>query len=857
MKGFFDMDALDIVPLTKAKRIKPTVKQEIYTCEGCALYKNCNGKIDYAGKGKQGILIVLEQATTTSDRLQNPLTGETKHIIASLCEGANLSLQDVHVVNSIRCIGKINKATIGACRGLLEQTIQELQPRSIITIGAQALNVLIGDMITVGGTGARSKGDWSLPSYKWEGGAIPYHKGKCTIYPTYGVRDLITSRYNKVMELKMLNQFIAAKKGKEYVDYTNLNIELLTSVSEIKNALLNMETEDVVAFDYETTGLQPFKKGHEIIAMSVATKEKAYGFKVTNAIIPHIKHFLESDVPKVMHNIKYELLWSKHIFGVDVNNVVADTMLVAHSINNAPSIVGLKFQTFLYFGIAGYDDTIAPYLKAKDKSVHSFNQLYYMKQQGELVHILEDLLTYCAYDSLYTIWLYYEQKKQIDSHMQVGVDLFLESAKVFSEIEYKGMRIDENVVADNMRKLTLNLQELEEKINNTKEVRQWNLPTEFNFGSNKDMGVLLYDILGYKAYKKTTGGANSTDKEALEKIIEKEDSEFLKLVLEHKAMLKMRDTYLIGLERGTIDGYIRPSFNLHTVQTFRSSSSGPNFQNIPKRDKLAASMIRTAFIPDKGAFIEELDFSSLEVNISQCYNQDNNLLKYLTDPAHNMHTDSACDIFLRTKETMLKEERNQTKGGFVFAQSYGSSYKNCAKNMWDNMGEASKKHLASKGYNTLDKFTEIVANAENEFWNVRFKRWGQWKRENWNDYQKNGYIDLYTGFRLNALMGSTQASNAAIQGSASHCLLYVLTFIHTYIKQLELKSRIVGQIHDSIVMNMYEDEAELIHKIVKRALDSLRDEWPWITVQLTMDYEQTPIDGNWSQLEEKGSIRSK
>jgi len=288
-----------------------------------------------------------------------------------------------------------------------------------------------------------------------------------------------------------------------------------------------------------------------------------------------------------------------------------------------------------------------------------------------------------------------------------------------------------------------------------------------------------------------------------------------------------------------------------------NSSSNPNFQNVPKRDKLASTMIRSAFIPDEGAFIEELDFSSLEVNISQCYNQDKNLLKYLTDPSHNMHTDSACDIFLRTKETMLKEERRNTKGGFVFAQSYGSTFKNCAKNMWDNMGQVSKKHLASKGCVNLDKFTDIVEEAEYQFWNVRFKRWGQWKKENWSEYLKKGYIDTYTGFRLNALMGSTQASNAAIQGSATHCLLFVLMFLHIYTKQLGLKSRIIGQIHDSIVLNLFPEEEEIIHKIVKLGLDRLRDEWKWVTVQLTMDYEQTPVNGDWSQLEEKGEIRSK
>jgi len=75
-------------------------------------------------------------------------------------------------------------------------------------------------------------------------------------------------------------------------------------------------------------------------------------------------------------------------------------------------------------------------------------------------------------------------------------------------------------------------------------------------------------------------------------------------------------------------------------------------------------------------------------------------------------------------------------------------------------------------------------------------------------------------------------------------------------KDLGLHSRIIGQIHDSIILDLDLDEADIIHKLVKRILDKLRSEWQWVTVQLTMDYEQTPVDGNWSELEEKGHIRS-
>ncbi len=844
--GFFSLDDLEITEPKVAKNVKSN-KEVFYNCEQCGLYKNCNSpKMEYKGKGEKGILLVVNAPTVKADRIGEPIAGETKHIIRELCKKANLDMyNDIWIVNAIQCRHtKVNKATVPACRERLQTLIKELSPNSIIALGNTAIDVLLGDI-------DNSKAD------KLSGYHVPYIGYETVIYPTYGTKDLIIEKYNVVMEKKMLQAFIQAQHP-EYINYEAiLDIIQLHKASDIKNTLLNLESENLVAFDYETTGIQPYKKGHEIICMSVSNGIKSYVFMVHSELHPYIKHFLESDVKKIAHNAKFELVWSKAIFNVEVKNLVADTMLIAHSLNNTPGIVGLKFQTFANFGIPDYGKEMKALFDSDN--VHDFNQLYYMKHRGELLLIQDKLLDYCAIDSQVTKWLYDKQLVELEKtpKLKEGVKLFLEGTKAFADIEYYGIKIDTQRVETNIVNITEQLELLNELIYDSDEVKQWDGKL-FNFSSNPDLAHLLYDILEYPVYKTTPSGAPSVDAEALEKIAENENSQFIKLLLKYRKLLKIRDTYLLGIKNGTMYNYIHPSFNLQTAQTYRSSSSKPiNLQNITKRDKFAKSMIRTVFIPDINQFLEELDFSTLEVNISQCYCQDENLLKYLVDPEHNMHTDSACDLFLRTKDTLLEEERQVTKGGFVFSQIYGSSYKNCAKKLWEDMPKASKIHLAKNGYKTLAQYTELVKEAEYQFWDVRFKDWGQWKRDNWKAYLANGYIDFYTGFRATTIMSPMQAGNIAIQGSAFHCLLYVMNYLHKELKNNKLESRILGEVHDSIIMSVLPDEEEIVHSIVKKALDSLKDNWDWITVQLTMEYEQGPINGDWTQVEKVGKIVSK
>lgn len=846
MKGFFDIEEVEEeVMKPKPRKVK---REVVYSCESCGLYKKCNSpKMKVQGNGKQGILVIIDPPTLKADRLGKTYVGQTRYLLKELCTNAELDLQDdVYVVNSIQCHHKeTNKATIPTCRERLCAIIDELKPKAVVAMGTSAISVLFNELITIGAVS------------RWDGWEIPFRN--TVVYTTYGIQDILMYKENVVLMGKVTNQLKRAKEAPPYVDYVDKAdkaVEILTKAKDIQNMLLTMETKDIVAFDYETTGLQPYKQGHKIISMSVSDGEKSYAFLMSKTVEPYVKHFLHSSVRKVAHNAKYEIQWSMHFFD-GIENAVADTMNDAHLLNNAKAIVKLEFQAFVNFGIPDYSTDIKHLITSDAKEgPHAFNKLYYMEQSGDLITVARDLLYYNAVDSLVTAWLYERQEAifSSDTFLQGGRNLFFQAMLRFAKIEYRGMSIDHKKVKKNIKEIDSKLKVLYNMIYDTDEVGQWAHEYPFKFSSPMHLADLLFTTLGYKVLERTNGGAPSVEAPTLEKLNEEVGSELITLIISYRKLEKMK-TYLEGIDRGALDGRLHTSFNLHKASSYRSSSSGINFQNIPKRSVLGRQYIRSVFTVGEKYLFEEIDFNSLEVNIGNCYHQDPMMIEYLSNEDADMHADVGCQLVLRDRSNLLKEERQTCKGSFVFAEQYGDYYVACARNLWKNFKPVTKKHLASKGYKTLDQYTELVRQVEDDFWNNRFKVFGQWRKDNYETYLKNGYLDFYTGFRSTAFLSKNQANNIPIQGSAFHCLLWVLIYLYDKIEEEGLDCHITGQIHDSIAIEVNPEDADRLHVITSDALYKLKEYWQWITAPLSMGYDQSPVGGTWLEAKEKGVIR--
>lgn len=444
--------------------------------------------------------------------------------------------------------------------------------------------------------------------------------------------------------------------------------------------------------------------------------------------------------------------------------------------------------------------------------------------------------------------------------------LFHRGVLALANAEQTGLRIDMDYVDRRIAYLQRKSIRLEEEFKDTNFFKRWqhSSKNKVNIDSGIQLGHYLYGVRKIKPIKTTVTGKGATDAEALQQLGIPE----LDLLLE-KGKLKKTLDVLLGFKAEQVNGIVHPVFNLHLVRTYRSSSDSPNFQNIPKRDEMMMQTVRKAIYPRPGHQFLELDYSGLEVRIAACYHKDPNMLRYIKDPTTDMHGDMATQLF-KVKDFNKKIPEHYTlrqaaKNGFVFPEFYGSYYKNCAVNLactWGQLPHGKwetgqgipmpdgtlSDHLIAKKITSLDSFTNHVKAVEEDFWGNRFYHYDKWKEKNWNDYKKKGYIDLLTGFRCSGVMRRNDVNNYGTQGAAFHCLLWSFIELDALIQRKKLDTRLVGQIHDSIILDVNPDELEFIVKAAQRiTTKELPAYWKWIIVPLEIEMDFCLVDQPWSE----------
>jgi DNA polymerase I-like protein with 3'-5' exonuclease and polymerase domains len=461
-------------------------------------------------------------------------------------------------------------------------------------------------------------------------------------------------------------------------------------------------------------------------------------------------------------------------------------------------------------------------------------------------------------------------------------DLLHKGTLALARAERQGIRIDMDYITHKKKELSKSIIKLEEEFKESTFFKDWQKSSKkkVNINSSLQLRDYLYKVLNLKIEKETKTGKGSTDEKALKQL----NIPALDLLLKMGSLTKMRDTYLDGFAKEQVDGYIHPFFNLHIPVTYRSSADSPNFQNLPNRDDELMAIVRSAIYPRPDHQLYEFDFKGSEVRISCAYHKDPTLMKYLNDPTSDMHGDLAAQLFCIDKffDPKIKEYyrlRQAAKNGFVFPQFYGSYFKNCAPSLlcdWGKLPASGKwkrgqgipmpggsflaDHLISKGFNQVGEvsrgeggrnvitgFMKHVKVIEDDFWKNRFPVYAKWKESWYEQYQKKGYIDMLTGFRCCGFMRKNDVTNYPIQGASFHCLLWCLIKLDEFLLKGNYDSKIIGQIHDSIVLDINPKEADIVTKRLNIIVnDELPSAWRWINVPVEMEMQKYKINGNWA-----------
>jgi len=561
--------------------------------------------------------------------------------------------------------------------------------------------------------------------------------------------------------------------------------------------LAKISAAKLTAFDTETTGLDPMVA--TLVGMSFATVEGeaaylplAHGYADAPAQLPisevleKLKPWLESDAHrKLGQNLKYDAhILANH--GIALAGIAEDTLLESYILESdkshdmdslASRHLGIK--TLTYAEVCG-----------KGAKQIGFGEV-------ELARATE----YAAEDADITLRLHHALAAQLAAEPRLAAlyrDVELPTARVLFEMERNGVLIDDFLLAQHSEELGRRLHELELQAHEL-------AGQPFNLGSPKQLGEILFTKLGLPVVKKTATGQPSTDEDVLSQLAE--DYPLPKLLLEHRSLAKLKNTYTdkLPLMVNRRTGRVHTSFSQAVAVTGRLASTEPNLQNIPIRTP-EGRRIRAAFIAPAGHKIISADYSQIELRIMAHLSGDKGLLDAFAH-GEDVHRATAGEIFGVTPLEVTSEQRRYAKV-INFGLIYGMSAHGLAKNL-------GIERVAAANY--IDRYF------------ARYPGVAAYMDRTRAEAKANGYVETVFGRRLHLpeiraqQVGRRQAAeraaiNAPMQGTAADLIKKAMIATSAWLRESGVKSKLILQVHDELVLEVPDDEVALIRDQLPRLM---------------------------------------
>ena len=568
---------------------------------------------------------------------------------------------------------------------------------------------------------------------------------------------------------------IAKKNTKGSKINTNL-YKFITNENDLEKLVKKLNEKDLISVDTETTSLNPLQADLVGISFSCDTNE-AYYIPVAHKnvkclsreiVISKIKIILEDpSIKKVGQNIKYDLIVLKK-YGIDIEPI-EDTMLLSYTVDAGNNRHNMDVLSEIHLGhkTLSYKDLVGT-----GKKQLNFSDVN-----------LEDATKYAAEDADVTLRLYNILKSRVDEEKLNKIYEVFEKPmiKLLSKLETNGIKIDDSYLKKLSKKFG------ERLISKEKEIFKLS-GKEFNIGSPKQLGEIIYNDLKIAKLKKTKKGSLATNAKVLEDLASS-GHKFPKLVLEWRQDSKLKSTYTDALQ-DHIDSKtkrVHTSFLLAATNTGRLASSDPNLQNIPIKTT-DGKEIRKAFVAEEGNILISADYNQIEMRILADM-ADVKELKKAFKNNQDIHSLTASQVFGAPLNKVNDEMRRKAKA-INFGIIYGITQYGLAKQISVSNQEA--KDFIDEYFK---KFPEIK-----DYMNTTIKF-----------CRKNGYVNNIFGRRIhlrgindkNFSIRSFQeraAINAPIQGSAADIIRLAMIEVDKKIeKEKKINAKMLLQIHDELV----------------------------------------------------------
>lgn len=809
-------------------------------CQKCKLCETRTQVVPSIITEGSRVMFISEAPGKSEDEQGIPFVGDAGKILNDVLKEVRINREEISICNTVSCRPPENRPPlpkeIDACFEFLDQEIKELKPELLVLLGNTPLKKFLKG---VGGI-TRVRGKW-----------FDSEEYNCKIFPVFHPAYILRNpqeRSKLVSDLHQVKNFLEGKVFNE--EKSSVDYKIIKNINQFNWLINQLHTQEVWAFDTETTGLDFSKDDIFILTFSWLENtailidlrddwiEKEY-------VWSKLKEVFENNNKKIAHNGSFdiEFLLSKRIV---VNNYYWDDILADYLLDEN-SRHGLEILSEKYTDMGPYDRPLQQYIEQNKPENYSFIPI-------EIMH------PYALKDADCTFRCY---NKMLPKIYEEGLDFVLFNImmpiqKILIQTEYQGVSIDIPYLEKTIKKYEKEIEEYFQKSMNVPQVKEYirnkqqliinelkekwensktlvkrfpnfeeylkeqspeKVTFEFNINSSKQLKELLIEQMKLPILKKTKKDNASLDDEVLQEYARK--NKFCESLAKYRSLSHLKSTFLDGIKERLEGDKVHTDYLLFSTVTGRPSSRNPNLNNIPRTG--TAEDIKDIFCSDRyedniSDWLVEVDQGQAEFRLFINYSKDPQALRDL-EAGLDIHKlmaaasyhgiflpkgDISYEEYLNIVKDVTKEERQDTK--FI---DFGIMYGRGPVSVADQLGVT--VHLAQKVINTFFD---------------RYKVAKKWIQINVSLAKRDGYVTSIFGRKRRLLNikhpqdgiraeAERQAVNAPIQSAASD--LTFLACINTYregVRPNKLRSRLVLTVYDSLIFNVPDNELEYMTKLL-------------------------------------------
>ncbi len=616
------------------------------------------------------------------------------------------------------------------------------------------------------------------------------------------LEDFKVEEWNKEKVLEIFKEL----NFKRYIDRFNLlennkgtenqEKELFKSVNKKEEEIIQLikeEQEIIFYFETKKNDLEENIIKEEIVGINIYNQKQneVYNLNLNNNKILKFKEILEDEkIKKISIDLTKIYILLKQV-GINIEGMHYDIAIASYILNPTNNKLNIDNLIEQYLNI-----DINEYTKSEDsgKQINLFDN---MEKEDINQEEKEKYMMY-AYSIGKIKNITSEKLKEVNS-LDLFYNIDMPTVEVLSDMQWNGMYVDKEELEQFGKELTSKLETI------TKIIYEM-AGEEFNINSTKQLGEILFEKMKLPVIKKTKSGY-STDVDVLEKL--KKEDPIIEQILEYRQLMKLNSTYVEGLKPyiNIKTNRIHSFFHQTITATGRISSTEPNLQNIPTRFELG-KRVRKVFKPEKGKIYLDADYSQIELRVLASISGDEHMIEAFKE-GKDIHKQAASKVFKTPIEEVTKEQRSNAK-----AVNFGIVYGISDFGLGEQLGIGRKK---AKQY--IEEYLEQYAGIKQFMENIT----EQAKEQGYVEtlFHRRRYIpELKSNNYMVRQFGARAAMNTPIQGTAADIMKIAMIKVYNEIKSRKLKSKIILQVHDEMMIETPIEEKEEMIKIMKKCMES-------------------------------------